>query len=47
MILDRLFNSATLAAPDSWLSDAMGARPTASGQSVNADTAMRVTTVYA
>lgn len=46
MILDRIFNS-TLAQPDSWLSDALGARPTASGQSVNADNAMRVTTVYA
>ena len=46
MILDSIFNS-TLKAPDSWLSEALGARPTASGQSVNADTAMRVTTVYA
>jgi len=46
-LLDSIFGATTLKEPDTWLSEALNARPTASGQSVTPDSAMRVTTVYA
>ena len=40
MILDKMFGS-TLANPSDDLLEALGGRPTMSGMSVNADTALR------
>ena len=44
--LDRVF-AGNLSAPDEGMKDAFLAAPTASGQNVNADTALRVAAVYA